>query len=605
MRVDAFILGAIARELNEQISRSRIDTVIAPTPQSIALQCYGNGLNRWLLLSVHPQLARVHLLKEKPRKLITEPSTFVMLLRKYLENGRIDIVEWITWERIIHFDVLQHDGTRSRCIIEVMGNLSNIILVDANEKILGSHHAVPPSINRYRTILTGHTYVAPPPQTRLLHEKSYPRISPLAVTDTELIEVANSQDPPLPVNRLLLSHVAGMSQDITSEIACQVMGSSNVTLVPFDSHWGEIATTTRLLGDRALNTNWNPVIVRDENGQIRDGALFPLCLFKDKQLEQMPDVNTLLATYFAAREWGDALNSARANLHKTLKTLHDRLIRKLKALQSELLALNESVRLRIEGEMLLAFASDIPEHATTYTPPDLDDGVLPQPITLDPQLSAIDNANLRFNRYHKMRRAAEQIPDQIDRTKSDIARVEQFLTDLDMAESIAEIAQVREIVTDSGITISGRDDRRFKDSKKKKGNKGKNNAKPGKAAASLPPIGKSVEGFPIYVGKNSIQNEQVTFSLASGNDFWFHARGVPGAHVIVKCGGRTVSQETIQYAARLAAWYSQSRGSGSVAVDYTEQRYVRHMKNGGPGMVIYTQERTLHAVPRAGIEQSK
>ncbi|HKD76529.1 MAG TPA: NFACT RNA binding domain-containing protein, partial [Ktedonobacterales bacterium] len=378
---------------------------------------------------------------------------------------------------------------------------------------------------------------------------------------------------------------------------------SKIIIAPDDvAAWDAIAAVARDLAGRADRGEWEPTAILDDDGHVTDGALWPPCFAANRTQRSMRSVNELLAGYFAAREWGDALAGARSGLRRSLKTSHERLQKKLQTLRSELAELAQGDRLRVEGELLLAFANEIPERATTYTPPDFGDGATPQPIMLDPRFTAVENANTRFARYHKMRRAAEQIPEQIARAEVDLARVEQLQTDLELAESLAEIAHVRDEVAVARVGNLGAEERKprldGKGSAKAKGKqKGKDKGgkqQPGGAPLSI----KSADGFSIYAGKNSMQNEYVTFGIAAGNDLWLHARGVPGAHVIVKNSGRPIPPETLQEAARLAAWYSQSRGASSVPVDYTEQRYVRHMKNGGPGMVIYTHERTLHAVPR-------
>ncbi len=606
MRVDALTLCAVAQELDALITGARVDPVIAPTPHAVALQCYRDGQNRWLLLSAHPQLARVHLLPTKPGKLIAEPSPFVMLLRKYLESGRVDRVHWVRWERIVEIGVRQHDGSRVDLIAEIMGNLSNIILVDDARTILGAIHLIGSSINRYRTILPGQPYAPPPPQTRTLAGVSLPRLAPDTLACADLATAARdmaASDAHLPAQRIILAHIAGASPDLVAEVLCRAGYDAKTIIAPDDeAAWEVIAAITCDLARRAERGEWEPAAILDDEGHVVDGALWPPCVSAKRPQRPMSSVNELLATYFAAREWSDALAGARSGLRRSLKTAQERLQKKLHTLRSELTELAQADRLRVEGELLLAFAGEIPERATSYTPPDFGDGTTPQSISLDPRLTAVENANARFARYHKMRRAAEQIPEQIARAEVDLARVEQLQTDLELAESLAEIAQVRDEITEARVGNLGAEERkpRFggKAMAKAKGkNKGKD--KGGKQQPGGTPLAvKSADGFSIYAGKNSMQNEYVTFGIASGNDLWLHARGVPGAHVIVKSGGRPIPPETLQEAARLAAWYSQSRGASSVPVDYTEQRYVRHMKNGGPGMVVYTHERTLHAVPR-------
>jgi predicted ribosome quality control (RQC) complex YloA/Tae2 family protein len=221
-------------------------------------------------------------------------------------------------------------------------------------------------------------------------------------------------------------------------------------------------------------------------------------------------------------------------------------------------------------------------------------------LELDPRYGVVENANRRYARYHKLQRAASQIPIQIAANDLELARVEQLQADLALAETPQEIALVREEIVEAGYLRSKPELRAHRQGKQPKGGKGKQSGQQGKQGSrgGTPLRRESSDGFALLVGKNSRQNEEVTFHQAAANDLWLHARGIPGAHVILKSGGRPVPETTLCEAAALAAYYSQARENGAVEVDYTEQRYVRHMKGGGPGMVIYERERTLRVTPR-------
>jgi predicted ribosome quality control (RQC) complex YloA/Tae2 family protein len=605
MRVDALTLRAVADELQAVLVNSRIDPVIAPTPQAVALCCYGGGQNRWLLISAHPQLARVHLLPAKPQKLVTEPSAFVMLLRKYLEGSRVHAVRVVPWERILEIDV-RHAAAEEpniTLIAEVMGNLANIILVDARRMVLGALHPVGKAVNHYRAILPGQPYVPPPPQMRTLGDATLPRLTPGDATGADLLLAAQAQ-PDLPVWRMLLGQLAGASPELCQEIACRALGNAQITIAPeaadAPAGYTALAAAAGEIAASAARGAWTPTAIVDDAGQISDGWVLPSCIHANKPQQPMPGVNALLADYFAAKEWQGALGAAGGDLRRVLKTAADRLHKKLKLLQADLATLAEADRLRHEGELLLAFAHEVPEGAKSFTAPDVGDGTGTTTITLEPHHTAVENANLRFARYHKLRRAAEKIPEQIARAELDLARVAQIQTDLDLAESLADLTHVRAEITEARLGQMDRAALVVKP-KQKAAAKGKYGAK-GKAPAKPRQGGEPLrlttpEGFTIYVGKNSYQNDHVTFDLGTGGDIWLHARGVPGAHVIIKSGGRPIPQPILQRAAGLAAWYSQSRTAGSVPVDYTEQRYVHHLKDGGPGMVTYSKERTLPATP--------
>ncbi len=598
MRVDAWTLRAVASELAAMLTGARIDPIIAPTPQAVAMVCYRDGQNRWLLLSAHPQLGRVHLLPAKPQKLVAEPSTFVMLLRKYVEGARIQAIRAVPWERIIEIDARLGgpEGQTVTLIAEIMGNLSNIILVDADRMILGALHHVSHAVNRYRVIFPGQPYLPPPPQTHTVAGVAVPRLLAPAITAASLSEALADEAPNGLLWKALVGHVAGLSPDIAQEVVCRAQGNPQTEIAAATP--APVAAALRDLAIRAERDDWQPTAIMNAEGAITDGALWPPCVGADRPQRPATSVNELLATLFAAREWGASIESASGDLRRTLKNARDRLTKKRTILQGELDALNAADRLRHEGEMLLAFATDIPEGATSFAVPDLGDGAPPLTITLDPQHTTIENANARFTRYHKMRRAAEAIPPQLAATEIALAQVAQLLTDLDLADTLADLAHVRAEVAEARLGAKERPDAAPKKKKPTGGKPQKGKTPPKPRLGGDPLRFTSPDGLVIYVGKNSHQNEYVTFDLGTGGDIWLHARGIPGAHAIIKTGGRPVPPTTLDFAASLAAWFSQSRTAGSVPIDYTEQRLVRHLKDGGPGMVTYSKEHTIPATPR-------
>jgi predicted ribosome quality control (RQC) complex YloA/Tae2 family protein len=323
--------------------------------------------------------------------------------------------------------------------------------------------------------------------------------------------------------------------------------------------------------------------------------------FPGATLRAMPSVNEALATYYQDAEWRVTVEGAKGELRRLLQTNRERCQRKAEALHGELGALDEARRLREEADLLLAFQSELPERATSVTleNPFAESGLATITLELDPRYGVIDNANRRYARYHKLQRAASQIPLQIAANDLELARVEQLQADLALAETPQEIALVREEIVEAGYLRAKPDPRARKQPKGGKGKQGKQSGQQGKQGSrgGTPLRRESSDGFTLLMGKNSRQNEEVTFHQAAANDVWLHARGVPGAHVILKSGGRPVPETTLREAAALAAYYSQARESGAVEVDYTEQRYVRHMKGGGPGMVIYERECTLRVAP--------
>lgn len=650
MYIDAITMAAVADEWHKLLMGARIDTIIQPTEYAIALQCYAptregesgsGGQNRWIYLSTHPQLARAHLTALKPPKIASEPPPFVMLLRKHLEGARIESITQPRWERVLEIAAGYRSGpdsderTRFRLIIEIMGRLSNIILCNEEGMILGSLKRVGADVNRYRVIAAGVPYVAPPPQLRTLAGQSLPRLEPTSVTAAQL-SISAAEDVtiepegakkgkkgasgPAKLWQVLTKHLLGCSPLLAREAVYRATEETETTVAEADENtWEELAWNVRELTALYDTHQWHPQLIERSGSKSEQAASvdakqkFPIAfsvyvleqyaLAADVHVRESPSINVLLDEYYARAEWRDAMDAVRAPLRKVLQTQRDRCLRKAELLQQELATSEEAARYRLQGELLLAHQNEVQQGQNSAAVENIfestGEGLAPiVTIPLDPRFDAVGNANRLFNKYHKLRRALTLVPDQIEQNAVELATLEQLLTDLQLAESAAEVALVKAEVQAAGY-IRGKvlqDKKALKAAKKGKGGKaGKGKAVP--PGGGVPLHVQSRDGFTILIGKNSRQNEDVTFHQATGNDIWLHARGVPGSHVIVKAAGRDIPRSTIEQAASLAAYYSQARGSTSVPVDYTLQRHVRHMKGGGPGMVIYERERTLYAEP--------
>jgi len=655
MHIDAITLAAVADEWRTLLIGARIDTIIQPTEHAIAIQCYApsraggervsgqGGQNRWLYLSIHPQFARVHLTALKPQKIVSEPPAFVMLLRKHLEGAHIESIVQPRWERVLEIiasyrgDPDSEERVRFRLILEIMGRVSNIILCNEQGMILGSLKRVGSDINRYRVIASGVPYVPPPPQQRTLAGQTLPRLEPTSVTAAQLsicaAEVNSDAPEALPEKtgkrsarklekpklwQLLTRHLLGWSPLPAREAVFRATEDAEIPVESVDEAvWEELAWNVHALAAVYDNRHWQPQLVeRIASGEERStvpgpSQVFPIA-FAPYMLEQytvMPavqvsavsSINVLLDEYYGRAEWRDALESLRAPIRKVLQTQRDRCKRKAVLLQQEMAASEEAARYRLYGDLLLVYQHEVQQGQQTVGLQNyfMEDGSLPLvKVPLDARFDAISNANRYFNKYHKLRRALELVPAQIEQNQAELATIEQLLTDLMLAENAAEIALVKAEVQTAGY-IRGKPalDKRAQKAAKK-GKKGKSiKGKPVPPGGGVPLYVQSRESFTLLVGKNSRQNEDVTFHQATGNDIWLHARGVAGAHVIIKAAGREIPRSTIEQAASLAAYYSEARGSTSAPVDYTLQRHVRHMKGGGSGMVIYERERTIYVEP--------
>ncbi|MBV9691561.1 MAG: NFACT family protein [Ktedonobacteraceae bacterium] len=650
MFVDALTLTAIADEWRALLIGARIDTIIQPTEHAIAIQCYArgdqrqSGHNHWLYLSAHPQLARAHITALKPAKIVSEPPPFVMLLRKHLEGARIGSITQPRWERVLEIvadycsNPVSEQRVYFRLIIEIMGRLSNIILCNQNGLILGSLKRVSAEVNRYRVIAAGVPYVPPPPQQRTLADQTLPRLEPTTLTATQLAECAadslddevffterlrgqgsqtstelvdnepqlssakkrkrSSEQPKL--WQLLTQHVLGVSPLLAREAVHRTTEDVETTTLQTDKRvWEELAWNIRNLAALYDTHKWHPQLVERAHADDQTQTL-PLA-FAVYVLQQyshivgvvvrhMPSVNGLLDEYYARAEWRDAMEGVRAPIRKVLQAQRERCVRKATLLQQELAVSEEAARCRLQADLLLAYQHEVQQGQSSVALQNFSDDDLVT-IPLDPRFDAVGNANRLYHKYHKLRRALELVPAQIEHNATELATLEQLLADLMLAETPTEVALVKAEAQVAGYIRGKVASQHHKADKRGKG--GKQN-KPVAPGGGVPLHVQSRDGFTLLIGKNSRQNEEVTFRQARANDIWLHARGVPGAHVIIRAAGNEVPRATLVQAARLAAYYSQARGSTNVPVDYTLQRHVRHMKGGGPGMVVYDKEKTIY-----------
>jgi predicted ribosome quality control (RQC) complex YloA/Tae2 family protein len=646
MHTDAITLAAIADEWRSLLGGARIDTIIQPTAYSIAIQCYApalqqgqGGQNRWLYLSAHPQLARAHLTTFKPSRIVSEPPAFVMLLRKYLEGARIESIQQPRWERVVEIVAVHRspadsgEHTPYHLLVELMDRRSNIILCTEQELILGSLKHVGAEVNRYRVIGANVQYVPPPPQQRLVSGRSLPRLEPTTITSAQLTlcaeEDAEYAEGVLPQDKrrqakkqepklwqLLTRNLLGFSPLLAREAVYRTTSDAESPLKTGGDVWEELAWNARQLAALFDTHAWKPQLVELVAGtdEIQASLSRPVPVaFAPYILEQyahLPgtliresaSMNALIEEFYAGAEWRDAMENVRTPVRKVLQAQLERCKRKSVLLQQELAVSEEASRYRLQAELLLAFQHEVKQGQPSVVLHNIfEDEANPPEVTipLDPRFDAVGNANRLFHKYHKLRRALALVPGQIEQNATELATIEQLLADLMLADTPAEVALVKAEVQSAGyMRVPKSDAGTKKQSHKGKGGK-QQKGKPIPPGGGVPLHIQSQDGFTILVGKNSRQNEDVTFHQAAAKDIWLHARGVPGAHVIIKAGGREIPRRTLEQAASFAAFYSQARGSTSVLVDYTLQRHVRHMRGGGPGMVIYEREKTIQAAPQA------
>ncbi len=557
MYFDALTTAAITAELRAELLDGRVQQVLLPDRLSLALEIYAHRQRRYLLASAHPQAARVHLVADKPRRGVDSAPPLLLLLRKYVRGARLVDVIQPPAERILH---LAFDGPLEpvTLVIEVIGRYSNLVLVGADGAVLDAIKRVGPDMNRYRVVLPAHAYAPPPPQDKLL---------PGEVTEYRLRHLLAEWPPETPLRRVLVGGITGISPLAAREIVFRALGDADA---PVEA----VHRITPLLESyRALTQEPpRPCIVRDEDDEIIAFAPYPLTHMST--WEPVERMSAALAAYFGGESGG--YQAAKAPLFQAIEAGRERLARRGARLAEEQAAAGDPESLRHMGEAILAYAHQIEPGQSELVVEWVTDEP-PLRVKLDPTLSPSENAQSYFRRYRKAQRAAAEIPAQAMQVEAEQEYLDQLAQDLAMAESRPEIDAVAGALVQAGYL------------KKKK-------RKPSSPAAR-PLRFRSPDGFTLWVGKNARQNEELTFRRASPDDVWLHARGMPGAHVIVRAEGRPVPERTIEWAAGLAAYYSRGRGDTQVDVDVLLRRNVRRLKGGRPGQVIYRGERTLRVAP--------
>lgn len=540
MSFDGFFLHHMVEELQRELVNGRIQKINQPFEQELVLQIRSNRQSHRLLLSAHPVFGRIQLTQttfENP----AQPSTFIMVLRKYLQGALIESIEQVENDRIVEMTVSNKneigDHIQATLIIEIMGKHSNILLVDkSSHKILEVIKHVGFSQNSYRTLLPGSTYIAPP---------STESLNPFTIKDEKLFEILQTQET---TAKNLQSLFQGLGRDTANELENILITDKLSTFRDFFNQETKPCLT---------ETSFSPVPFANQVG------------------EPFSSLSDLLDTYYKDKAERDRVKQQASELIRRVENELQKNRHKLKKQEKELLATDNAEEFRQKGELLTTFLHQVPNDQDQVI---LDNYYTNQPITiaLDKALTPNQNAQRYFKRYQKLKEAVKYLTDLIEETKATILYLESVETVLNQA-GLEEIAEIREELIQTGFI---RRRQREKIQKRKK---------PEQYLAS---DGKTI----IYVGRNNLQNEELTFKMARKEELWFHAKDIPGSHVVIS-GNLDPSDEVKTDAAELAAYFSQGRLSNLVQVDMIEVKKLNKPTGGKPGFVTYTGQKTLRVTP--------
>lgn len=568
MYLDAFTLSALTDELLDKIAGGRVQDVLDVDEMGVGLEVYSQHQRHYVYVSADPNTPRIHLVPDKLRRGLPRPTNIGLLLRRYVEGGSIAHISQPAWERILHIEIDGPEGDVT-LIIEPMERRSNLLLVQGGI-VLDCMRRVKADENRVRVSLPGQSYVPPPTQAGKLDPA---RIDPAQLTDM----LAQETDPKRKTQQTLTARLFGFSPLLAKEIVFRACGSVEQRTV--DASPLAVYEAIRQVVQPLEHRDWQPGVV-EKSGSIMAYSVYPIRHLEGWQ--RVDAVSTALSSFYGAPTGPDAYNAGKEPVRVAIREAEARLGARLASLQRSLTDDAEREVLRQSGELILAYQYGLlagqSELRAQYhaDEPEL-------VIALDPKLTPLENAQRYFERYNKAKRALDDVPQLIQATKVELDHVRQLAVDLDLAASWPDIDEVQQALQTKGLW------------------KGVNKRIPG-AQKSAPLRIVTQDGWVIWIGRNSRQNEQVTFDKGSPNDIWLHARDVPGAHVIIKADGRHVPDKIIVQAASLAAYYSARRADAKVPVDVTVRAHVRKIKGAAAGMVTYRNEETRMAVPR-GVDE--
>lgn len=570
MAFDGITIANIVSELNTTIVGGKINKIAQPEKDELLITIKNQKEQYRLFISASASLPLVYLTDHNRTSPMTAPN-FCMLLRKHIGSGKIISITQPSLERIIRIEI-EHlnelgDLCRKYLIVEIMGKHSNIIFCNDEEMIIDSIKHVSLNMSSIREVLPGRTYFIP--QTQDKH-------NPFELTEEQFEQQIASK--PLAAAKALYTSITGISPLIAEEVCSRasIDGGDSLDALsgPAKSHLYH--TFIRILQD-VKEEQFRPNIVYLEAEPV-DFSSITLTMYEDLKATTYDTISGVLETYYAEKNVITRIRQKSSDLRKVVTTALERNIKKYQLQQKQMKDTEKKDKYRIYGELLNTYGYNLEPECKSFEVLNYYTNEMIQ-IPLDPQISAQENAKKYFNRYNKFKRTAEALTTLLTDTKSEIEHLDSISTALDIALSESDLIQLKEELIEYGYVK-----RKYTGGKKVK-------------ITSQPLHYLSSDGYHMYVGKNNYQNDDLTFKLATGNDWWFHAKGIPGSHVIVKTGADELPDRTFEEAGRLAGYYSKSRTAPKVEIDYTERKNIKKPGGSKPGFVTYHTNYSLIIEP--------
>ena len=578
MALDGIVIANLVKELQDSLTGGHISKISMPEKNELFLTVKNNARNYRLLISSDASLPLIYLTEQNKTAPLVAPG-FCMLLRKHIGSGKITEIRQMGLERIIRIQTEQlnelGDLTQKRLYIELMGKYSNIIFTDVEDTIIDSMRHVPSHVSSLREVLPGRKWFLP---------DQLKKLDPLHMTDTQFLEALRTAGN-VPVPKALYTSLTGISPVVADELTAlagldlrQDQGSLS------DEDILRLFRTVEHCMDRVKNGMFEPTMyLRKEIPQEFSSVRLSLFEADGYTAKDYDSVSLLLSDYYSLRDSAMKIRQKSADLRKVVTTALERSSRKLILQERQMKDTEKKDKFRVWGDLLNTYGYTLTGGEKELVCENFYDNNKEVRVPLDEQLTWSQNAKKYYDRYAKLKRTEEAVGAELVKTRQETEHLSSILTALDLATEESDLNQVKEELTEYRYI------RRHLTGKKVK--------KP----ESRPLHFVSSDGFDIYVGKNNYQNEEITFKIASGSDWWFHAKGIPGSHVVVKCGQKELPDRTFEEAASLAAYYSKGRASEKVEVDYIQRRFVKKTAGGPPGFVIYHTNWSMMAKPRAEV----
>lgn len=563
MALDGITIANLVYELNQSLLNGRIYKIAQPEHDELLLTIKNNGGQQRLLISAGASLPFLYLTEVNKPGPMTAPN-FCMLLRKHIQNGRILSITQPGLERIVRFEI-EHldelgDLRMKTLVIEIMGKHSNIIFLDDQNRIIDSIKHISNAVSSVREVLPGRDYFIPETQDK--HD-------PVNLTEASAF-AAILQAKPMPLAKAIYSSFTGISPVIAEELCYRASVDSAMPANVLDTDvLTHIGNHFLWLMEDVKACHFSPNIV-SQNGIPVEFASVTLKQYADYECQNDASISKLLETYYATKNAVTRIRQKSVDLRKIAQTALERNTKKYDLQLKQLRDTEKKEKYKVYGELINTYGYNLEpgckafEALNYYTNEKMT-------VPLDPLLTPGENAKKYFEKYNKLKRTDEALTTLIQETQDEITHLESILTAMDIALQEADLVQIKEELTESGYI-------------RRHGKAGSKKEK----VTSKPFHYISSDGYDIYVGKNNYQNDELTFKLATGNDWWFHAKGIPGSHVVLRTKRDDVLPDrAFEEAGRLAAFYSKGRGQEKIEVDYTEKKNVKKPSGGKPGFVVY------------------